>query len=75
MEILIVTLVVIGATVLVWAIARSSEGYRDKDLQYNPNSLVPATEEDRIKRLSAIVAAAVMAAYGLAVVAAIAMRG
>lgn len=75
MEILIVALVVIGASALVWAIARSSDGYRDEDLQFDPNSPVPTTEEERIKRLSAIVAGAVMAFYGLVVVAAIAMRG
>ena len=73
MEVPIATLVVIGASVFVWMIARSSEGYRDKDLQHDPNSPVPKTEEERIKRLSAIVAGAVMAFYGLVVVAAIAL--
>ncbi len=70
-----IAFVVLLLGLLVWATAHFGQGYRDEELQFDPNSPIPASEEERAKRVAAIVAGAVVVVYGLVVIAAIAMRG
>lgn len=58
-----------------WASARFGRGYKSRELQYDENSPVPASEEERMKRVSAIVAGSVMLVWGLVVIAAVTLRG
>lgn len=75
METFVAIFVVVGLAAAAWATARFGRGYKSKALQYDENSPVPASEEERMKRVSAIVAASVMLVYGLVVIASVAMRG
>lgn len=60
---------------VAWVTARFGPGYKSKKLQYDANSPVPATEEEKMQRISAIVAASVMLIGGLVFLAAISLRG
>lgn len=60
---------------IAWITARFGPGYKSKELQYDANSPVPATEEEKMQRVSAIVATSVMLVGGLVFLAAMTLRG
>lgn len=72
---LIVFLAVLALAAVAWVTARFGPGYKSKKLQHDANSPVPATEEEKMQRISAIVAASVMLIGGLVFLAAISLRG
>lgn len=66
---------VLALAAIAWVTARFGPGYRSKKLQYDANSPVPATEEEKMQRVSAIVAASVMLVGGLVLLAVVSLRG
>lgn len=74
-DIAICITLVIALAAASWASARFGRGYKSKRLQYDENSPVPASEEDRMQRISAIVAGSVMLIWGLVVIASATLRG
>ncbi len=69
--ILIATLAIAA---VAWTTARFGPGYKSRKLQHDANSPVPATEEERMQRISAIVAASVMLIGGLVFMAALTLK-
>ena len=62
MKTFVAIFVVVGLAAVAWATARFGRGYRSEALQHDENSPVPASEEEKMKRVSAIVVASVMLA-------------
>ncbi len=71
----IVFVAVLAMALIAWLTARFGPGYKSKALQYDANSPVPASEEEKMQRVSAIVAASVMLVGGLVFIASVTLRG